>query len=141
MEPELRRWASRHGDRVRICTDVHHEEVPQYLNATDVLCLPSQTAPHWREQFGRVLIEAFACGVPVIGSSSGEIPHVLRNTGVVVHERDETAWGEAIADLLSNPSRRKELAEQGLERAHQEFTWPVVASQYLDFFEQLLDDR
>src|SRR5262249_6787421 len=57
---QLRAWARRHGDQVRVCTDVGHDAVPRYLNAMDVLCAPSQTTPRWREQFGRMLIEAFA---------------------------------------------------------------------------------
>jgi len=47
------------------------------MNSLDVLVLPSRSRSFWKEQFGRVLIEAMACGVPVIGSSSGEIPNVI----------------------------------------------------------------
>ena len=50
----------------------------------DVMCAPSQTTPKWREQFGRMLIEAFASGVPVVGSDSGEIPFVIDEAGVLV---------------------------------------------------------
>jgi len=67
MEPELRKWGARHGDKVRILR-VAHDDVPAYVNAMDILCAPSQTTPSWREQFGRMLVEAFACGVPVIGT-------------------------------------------------------------------------
>src|SRR5207237_2331572 len=51
--PALAAWAERWGDRVRICTDVTHGQVPPHLNAMDVLCAPSQTMPNWKEQFGR----------------------------------------------------------------------------------------
>ncbi|MBD2691505.1 glycosyltransferase family 4 protein [Anabaena catenula] len=77
LESSLRTWAKRYPSQVRICTDVKHNQVPQYLNAMDMLVAPSQTMPNWKEQFGRMLIEAFACGVPVIGSDSGEIPYVI----------------------------------------------------------------
>src|SRR5438067_8502743 len=117
MEGALRQWASRHGECVRVTTGVRHAEVPRYLNAMDVLCAPSQTTPHWREQFGRMLVEAFACGVPVIGSDSGEIPHVLGDCGVVVGEADEAAWCKALAGLLESPTRRHQLAAQGLDHA------------------------
>ena len=53
---------------------VPHEETPRYLAAFDLLVLPSETQPNWKEQFGRVLVEALACGTPVIGSYFGEIP-------------------------------------------------------------------
>lgn len=138
LENELRAWADRYPERVRICTGVTHDEVPRYLNAMDCLCAPSQTTPRWREQFGRMLVEAFACGVPVIGSDSGEIPHVIGDAGLVVGERDQAGWGEALARLLDSPQQRQELAARGLERAHASYAWPVVARQHLDFFEQVL---
>jgi glycosyltransferase involved in cell wall biosynthesis len=139
MEATLRTWANRHPDRVRICTTVKHDDVPQYLNAMDVLCAPSQTMPNWKEQFGRMLVEAFACGVPVIGSDSGEIPYVIQDAGVVVGEKDEQGWVQALSDLLESPCQRAELGAQGLHRSHSVYAWPVIAKQYLEFFTELLD--
>jgi glycosyltransferase involved in cell wall biosynthesis len=107
----------------------------------NILCAPSQTTPRWREQFGRMLIEAFACGVPVIGSDSGEIPHVVRDTGIIVGEKDEPGWGRALADLLEDGPRRQDLAARGVERARTEFAWPVVARRYLEFFDAILAGR
>jgi glycosyltransferase involved in cell wall biosynthesis len=138
MEPQLRAWAARHGDRVRLCTDVTHDQVPAYLNAMTVLCAPSQTMPNWKEQFGRMVVEAFATGVPFIGSDSGEIPFVVKDAGVVVGERDEDGWVRAIAELIGSPAQCRELAARGLQRACDEFAWPAVARQYLNFFERLL---
>jgi glycosyltransferase involved in cell wall biosynthesis len=141
LEGELRRWAEGHGDRVRVVTGVRHEIVPAYLNAMDVLCAPSQTTPAWREQLGRMLIESFACGVPVVASDSGEIPFVVGDAGVVVGERDEGGWVNAVGELLESPDRRAELRALGLERARAVFAWPLVARQHLDFFEEVLDAR
>ena len=86
-----------------------------------------------------MLIEAFACGVPVVGSDSGEIPHVIGDAGIVVGEQDEAGWHQALAELLDNPGRRQEFAARGLERARKHFTWPVIARQYLSFFDQIVD--
>jgi glycosyltransferase involved in cell wall biosynthesis len=107
----------------------------------DVLCAPSQTTPQWREQFGRMLIEAFACGVPVIGSDSGEMPHIVGDAGLVVGERDEAGWRKTLEALLDNPAWRRELAARGRERAYTHYAWPVVARQHLAFFEAILDGR
>jgi len=136
LEGELREWAARHQDRVRILR-VPHEDVPAYLNLMDVLCAPSQTTAAWREQFGRMLVEAFACSVPVIGSDSGEIATVLGDAGVVVGETDVAGWTRAIQDLLASPDRRRELGARGLDLARSHYAWPVVAGQYLSFFDQL----
>ncbi len=141
LEDQLREWASRYTDRVKIVTGVKHADVPQYLNAMDVMCAPSQTTPFWREQLGRMLIEAFACGVPVVASDSGEIPHVIRDAGLIVSEKDETAWAQAIASLLEDPSRRAEMSKHGLEHARAHYSWPRIARQHLEFFDQLLEGR
>ena len=139
LERALREWAARHGERVRIVSGVTHDQVPRYLNAMDLLLAPSQTLPRWQEQFGRMLIEAFACGVPVVGSDSGEIPHVLSDVGIIVPEKDEALWGRALEQLVSDPDQRAELSKRGLERARSEYAWPEVARQHVEFFSQLLD--
>lgn len=141
LESELRAWAATQPDQVRIVTGVAHDEVPAYLNAMDILAAPSQTTPLWREQLGRMLLEAFACGVPVVGSNSGEIPYVIGDAGLVVPEADELAWSEALERLLNDSALRAELAERGLQRARADYAWPVVARKHLDFFDELLDHR
>jgi glycosyltransferase involved in cell wall biosynthesis len=141
MEAALRRWAENYPDRVRVIVGVRHDEVPKYLNAMDLLCAPSQTTPGWREQFGRMLIEAFACGIPVIASDSGEIPYVVGDAGVVVPEWDEAAWIERMGAVLENPRLRADLSERGLERAQIKYSWPVIARQHLEFFEEMLQNR
>jgi glycosyltransferase involved in cell wall biosynthesis len=138
MEAQLRDWERSHPDNVRILTGIKHHEVPAYLNAIDLLCAPSQTAPHWREQFGRMLIEALASGVPIVASDSGEIPYVVGDAGMIVPEKDSHAWEVAIGELLENPGRRADFSSSGRQRAQSRYAWPVVAHQHLDFFESLV---
>lgn len=138
LEASLRAWAERHGDKVRIVTGVPHAQVPRALNAMDVLCAPSQTTPRWKEQFGRMLAEGFACGVPVMTSDSGEIPHTAGDAARVLPEADVAAWTSALAELLESPDRRRELSTRGRERAMTRFAWPVVAREHLSFFESVL---
>jgi phosphatidyl-myo-inositol dimannoside synthase len=141
LETEMRKCAAPYGDRVRLCTEVKHAEVPTYLQAMDVLACPSQTTPRWQEQFGRMIIEAFASGVPVIGSNSGEIPHVVGSTGIIVPEADVSAWTEQLGKLLDDPARRKTLANDGRFRAIHEFDWSVIGEEHLSFFEQILGNN
>jgi glycosyltransferase involved in cell wall biosynthesis len=141
MEAELRNWGAEFPDRVRVVTGIPHDGVPAHLNAMDLLAAPSQTGRKWREQLGRMLIEAFACGIPVIGSDSGEIPYVLAACGKVVGEADVVGWTASLGELIDSPSRRQELARAGLDRASSEFAWPVIAQRHLDFFGELLDTR
>jgi glycosyltransferase involved in cell wall biosynthesis len=141
LEKQLRHWAVRYPNRVRVVTGIHHEQVPAFLNAMDILCAPSQTLPRWREQLGRMVIEAFSCGVPVIASDSGEIPHVVQDAGVIVSEKDVNGWSHALSELLETPTGRRELSVRGIARAQDTYAWPIIARGHLDFFAELLDGR
>lgn len=129
--------ARRAPEHVRIVADAKHEDMPAWMNAMDVLCAPSRTTPEWREQFGRMLIEAMACGVPVIGSSSGEIPYVLGDAGVIAREDDVEDWRDAIERVLHSSDMRPELSERGRHRVHEQFTWQHAATSHLRFFSEL----
>ena len=121
MERDLSAFASAHPGRVRVLTGVAHDDVPRHLNAMDLMCAPSQTTRAWREQFGRMLIEAMACGIPVVASRSGEIPHVMGDAGVLVDESDAAHWTAAIDRLLTEPKSRADLSARGLGRVHEKF--------------------
>jgi glycosyltransferase involved in cell wall biosynthesis len=134
---KLDAWAASHGwsERVKIVL-AKHSEVPGYLGCMDLLVAPSQTMPNWKEQFGRMLVEAFASGVPVIGSDSGEIPYVIGDAGRVVGEKDVAGWAQAIDELLSDDSAREELRRRGLARAPQ-YSVTTIAQQYREYFRWL----
>lgn len=137
-EQRLRDWAQRRGwtDRVVIKL-VDHDAVARYLAAADVLVAPSQTAPNWKEQFGRMLIEAFACGVAVIGSDSGEIPRVIDDAGVVVGEKDVEGWARAIERLLRDEEVRKEVAQRGHDRCRSLYSTDAVADKWVALYTEL----
>jgi len=139
MRETLETWAFRHKDRARIVPAVSHERVPAYLNAFDMLCAPSRTTPNWREVFGRMVIEAFACEVPVLASDSGELPSVIGDAGLILPEEDVNAWARALENLLESPGRRADLGKRGADRVKQNFTWTAVARKHLEFFERLFD--
>jgi glycosyltransferase involved in cell wall biosynthesis len=138
-ERHIVRWARQRGwsDRVRVTLAKHHE-VPRYLGAMDVLVAPSQTTRRWREQFGRMVIEAFASGVPVVGSDSGEIPFVIGDAGRVVPEHDAAAYARTLIELLTNPAERAELAARGLRRLPK-YSAVTIAAQYREYYRWLAD--
>lgn len=139
LESLLRRWAAPFGDRVAIVTDAGHDAVPAWLNAMDILCAPSQSTKSWREQFGRMLIEAFAIGLPVVASDSGEIPYVVGDAGLILPERDAEAWTKTLDALLRDPDRRSALGRYARARAVSTFDWRIVGRQHSRFFEQVID--
>jgi glycosyltransferase involved in cell wall biosynthesis len=139
LQDTIEAFAGAHPGRVHVAGGVAHGDVPQWLNAMTLLCAPSRTTPGWREQFGRMLIEAMACGVPALASDSGEMPAVLHEAGRSLPEGDADAWAIAIDSHLRNEEMRATLSQRGIERAHTYFAWPVVARRHLDFFEAILD--
>jgi glycosyltransferase involved in cell wall biosynthesis len=134
LAPKIESLRLAYPSRIRIVRAVAHDAVPTYLRAMDILCAPSQTTARWQEQFGRMLIEAMACGVPVVAAASGEIPYVVQDTGCLVPADDVAAWIEAIDRLAVNPSIRAELTA----RARTEFSWGTVARRHLEFFDEVL---
>jgi glycosyltransferase involved in cell wall biosynthesis len=103
------------GSNVRILDDLSHEQMAAGYAQLDVLALPSHTTPTWKEQFGRVIVEALWCGVPVVGSDSGEIPWLIELTGggLVFPEGDDARLAEQLQRLRDDPALRAELAARG----------------------------
>ena len=137
--PAYREWAGLAeqlgiAGRVRWIPPAGHAEIPSYLKAMDVLVLPSRTTPRWKEQFGRVLIEAMACGVPVIGSDSGEIPNVVGDAGLLFDEGDAASLCSRILEYKNNASLMHQSAERGLRRVRKRYAVEVVAPMYHRLF-------
>lgn len=124
------------GSRVRVLDGLSHAQMADGYAQLDVLALPSHTTPTWKEQFGRVIVEALWCGVPVVGSDSGEIPWLIELTGggLVFPEGDVAALAERLAELRANPGLRAELAARGAQAVAERFSVPAAT----DALERLL---
>lgn len=101
---------------------IKHSELPDFINCLNLLVLPSLTTPHWKEQFGHVMIEAMACGVSVIGSDSGAIPEIIGDAGLVFHEGNAKELAEKISLMMYDSSLRKSLEIKGRQRVLERFT-------------------
>lgn len=123
---------SMHGltNRVIRLGYVAHEVTPRYLGAMDILVLPSETRPNWKEQFGRVVIEAMACGSCVVGSDSGEIPTLIQASGggCVFPEANPTALADVLQQMIADESQRKTFARIGGAWANNNVSLPAVAT-------------
>jgi glycosyltransferase involved in cell wall biosynthesis len=140
LEKRLRRLAGELGiaDRVRFAGQVASVEMPARLRALDALVLPSLTRPNWKEQFGRVLVEAMACGVPVVGSDSGEIPHVVGEAGLIFPEGDVEALRDRLARLAADARFRADLAARGRARVLAHYTQARIAEATCAVYQHLL---
>jgi L-malate glycosyltransferase len=137
------------GDRLIILESVPHADVPRYINLMNTLVLPSQstekfktlTSVGWKEQFGHVLIEAMACQVPVIGSDSGEIPHVIGEAGMVFPEGNAAALRDCLTRLMEQPEVAIDLSKRAYDRAMKCYTNRALAQQQLDFYHHLVGKK
>ncbi len=141
-EAELRRLAVELGiaDRVELGRRLAAHDMPDFYRSLDLLVLPSRSRPNWQEQFGRVLIEAMSCGVPVIGSICGEIPNVIGEAGLLFAQEDVTALHAHMQRLMDNPNERRKWAEAGRQRVLATYTMHQIAVQTVELYRQMIGD-
>jgi glycosyltransferase involved in cell wall biosynthesis len=113
------------------------QAMPPLYHTFDVLVLPSLTRPNWKEQFGRVLVEAMASGVPVVGSDSGAIPGVIDSAGLVVPEGNARALAQALRHLRDDRTQWDAYATRGRVRAVNHFSQESVADATLEVYQAL----
>lgn len=113
--------------------------MPGWLCAIDTLVLPSLRTPRWEEQFGRVLVEAMACGVPVIGAATGEIPRVIGDAGLIVPAGDVAALREALETLASSAEHGASLGRRGRLRVLEHYTHERIAVDTMAFYRTVLE--
>jgi glycosyltransferase involved in cell wall biosynthesis len=128
-------------DRCIFTGSVPYDLVPNYLNLLDMLVLPSRTTRNWKEQFGRVLVEAMGCRVVVVGSDSGAIPEVIGEAGRLFPEGDALALATVIDDLAQDPELRRTLGECGYQRALERYSVERIAARTLAVWRELIASR
>jgi glycosyltransferase involved in cell wall biosynthesis len=114
--------------------------MPAQYDEIDCLVLPSLTRPNWKEQFGRVLVEAMACGLPVIGSDSGAIPGVIGKGGLVFPEGDVLALRKQLHDLQNKADLREILGAEGRRHVLEHFTHERIAHATVEVYREMMQD-
>lgn len=129
------------SSRVRWVPWVDSPGVAEYMNAFDVIVLPSRTRWNIKEQFGRVLVEGMACEKPVIGSDSGEIPRVIGDAGLIFHEDRERELTECLRRLMATPSLKETLGRRGRDRVLTHYTYSRIAEETVEFYKKICDSK
>jgi glycosyltransferase involved in cell wall biosynthesis len=147
LMPAIRRAAGHRPGRITVRGWAGHDELPDLLSRMDVLVLPSvevvqRNLVPWtgiapREQSGRVLVEAMACGVPVVGSDVGEIPQVIGAAGSVFPAGDAVALADRLVRLRDQPGLAGRCSELGIRRVAAEFSWDRIADAMCRTWERL----
>ncbi|MBR0829007.1 glycosyltransferase [Bradyrhizobium manausense] len=103
-------------------------DVASFIRGLDALVLLTRTTKAVREQFGRVIIEAQACGIPVIGSTCGAIPDVVGEGGWIVPERDPDSLSKLLASLTDDAALVQATGQAARRNVEARFTYEAVAS-------------
>ena len=119
---------------------VRHDEVPEEISKMDVLVLPSLTIPTWKEQFGHVLIEAMAAGLPVVGSTCGEIPNVIGEQSLIFPEGDAVALTAILRRFIQEPSWRQAMVEHSLNSVEKYYSHSRIAERLIALWKDILQD-
>ncbi len=122
-------------ERVRFPGYVPAAEQPYWYAAAEIFVYPSRY-----EGFGLPVLEAMACGTPVLTSNTSSLPEVVGNAGVMVNPNDVAALADALADLLASPQRREYLAQAARRRARR-FSWHSAARQQVAVYRQVAAQR
>jgi glycosyltransferase involved in cell wall biosynthesis len=123
---------------VRLASPGADGRVLPYYRAMDAFVLASKPTPVWEEQFGRSIVEAMACGVPVIGSQSGAIPEVVGSAGLLFAPGAVQELAERLAQLIDDQDARRGHQRAGLERVREWYSVQAIAGRTLMAYEKVL---
>lgn len=126
-------------ERVIFCGRVPDQDLPAHYALCDLLALPSTTRG---EAFGLVLLEAMACGKPVVASNLPGVRSVVSDgeSGLLVTPGDPDHLAETLRALLDSPARRQEMGARGRAIVEETYAWPRIIPQLVAVYEEVLAD-
>ncbi|MFH0772823.1 MAG: glycosyltransferase family 4 protein [bacterium] len=98
-----------------------YEDMPKIFRQADVVCVPSKKTVTWEEQYGMVFVEAMASGIPIVSYTTGAIPNVVHNCGLLTNEGNIKQLGVLLKKLYSDRQLRLKIGTMGRERAKELF--------------------
>jgi glycosyltransferase involved in cell wall biosynthesis len=136
----LNKLIQEHGlaEHIILKPSIPTTDVPQWLQAMDALILPSLTRPNWKEQFGRILVEAMASSVLTIGSTSGEIPHVIGKAGLIFQEGDASGLAGILRKLFDQAGSNREKFLLGHKKVSDHYSSERIAAHFRESFLQVV---
>ena len=138
-EAELRAATHPLRERVHFPGAVARDALPDLYRAADVFVLPAVHDPRGNvDGLPNVILEAMATGLPVVSTAISGIPLAVSagREGLLVEEHDAAALEQALADLLGDPVKRRELGDAARRRVLEELTWDRIAARYRDAYRE-----
>jgi starch synthase len=108
---------------------VDYKNIHLEYQSVDLFFLPSRTTPTWEEQYGMVLVEAMACGLPIVTTNTGAIPEVIGPAGITLPECDVQAMTKAIKEILSNKTKSEDFSRLALVRVKDRYDAKKVSAK------------
>lgn len=141
LEQQIKQTVEHLGLRARVDLRgmIPSGQIAAEMRKLHAFVLPSHTTPRWKEQFGRVLVEAMASGVPPVGADSGEIPHVIGEGGLIFREGNVEDLARKLRLLIDSPDLHAALARRGRERVLQHYTQRAIARGYYNLYREMLE--
>lgn len=115
---------------------VPYDRMPQAYRAANAFVLPSIATPEWQEQFGMSLLEAMACGVPVVSTYTGAVPEIIGDAGMLCQPNDFLSLYDVLRELVLHPEKADDLGRRGRERVCEGFS----LEQYTDALADVYTD-
>ncbi|MCL2705813.1 MAG: glycosyltransferase family 4 protein [Spirochaetaceae bacterium] len=128
-------------NKIEITPFVKYNKIPEILNSFSLFILPSSDYNGVSEKFGRVVIEAMSCGVPVIVSDQGYLPVLAENAGTVFKADDHNELALKIIELYNNKSLREEMALKGMKKVNTLYSAEKTAERFIKIFKILLENH
>jgi len=137
---KMAQWLGLGNNRISFDQQIPSTHMPNYLSGLDALVLPSLAQSNWKEQFGRVLIEAMACEVVTVGARSGAIPEVIGEAGLLFDEGNANDLAAQLQRLLDDVPLRQNLRQAGRQRVLDNYTHAAIARHTIEVYKQIMDD-
>jgi glycosyltransferase involved in cell wall biosynthesis len=132
---EIARMIQEHGldSSIQLLDFIPNAELPNLYRKSSIFVLPSL-----EEGVPRTILEAMACGVPVVCTELPQLVDIVAGSGILVPVRDSEALAEALIQIVTDPDRARELGENGRERVVADFSWDDTVNQTLKLYQEVI---
>jgi len=127
-------------NKIKLLGNIPYTDMPILHNLADIFCLPSIEVNFWAEQFGFSIVEAMACGKPVVSTATGSIPEIVKNrkTGILVEQKNPAMLQSALEELLVDPKERELFGINARKWVLEAFESNKIAKQLATLYEQFI---
>ena len=116
--------------------EIPQNEIPYWLSASDIFVFPT-----YNEGLPNAIMEAMACGLPVVATEVGGIPEVVKDgeNGILIDKKDVKSIVHSLEKLIENKSMCKKMGEHGRITIEEKFSWNNSAKKLIEIYNKIID--